>query len=339
MVTPWRFGAFRLTACKSLPIFCSICPSTLLVIGVALTVLSVQCTELNSFATSPPICTGAARGTQLGFNTATQNTRTHNLYRQSVMGASLSFVRLTLQPASTLLPRSCAQLSAWKLPRRGVLGSRLPASLMRSRSFRHGSDDSRIGKRPGSSRKENTRQSPAGSPTRRTQTRLHPDLQRCQTLDHWCDFINTNAEQLDAANTAFAFKVIARLKVFGRNEQLRQPLSKISAHACAIAGEMTANQIGDIFWVHGKMRLRMQESLWQTLGRQAVASADNFSSKNVANTVWSLAKGKMRGKLQRDLVDALSKQAIRTADEFNPQAVANLMWALATMGLRAEAGL
>eukprot|EP00961_Rhodomonas_salina_P117791 1585282-Rhodomonas_salina.1 len=311
MVTPWRLGVCWLTACKSLSIFSSMCPSTLLVIGVALTLLSAQCTELNSLAnTLPTICAGDARARAKQPSpqpaAATESTRTPHECHERGMGAMLD---------------------------------RTGFSFFRLTSLRGGSDDSRTGKRPGSFRKEYTRQPPAGRSTRETQNRLHQDLQRCQTLHYWCDFINTNAGQLDAANTAFAFKVIVRLKVFGWNKQLRQPFSKISAHASAIVGEMTANQIGDIFWVHGKMRLRMQEPLWEALGRQAVASAENFSSKNVANTVWSLAKERRQCKMQRELVDVLSKWAVRTAADFNPQDVANLMWALATMGLQTVAGL
>eukprot|EP00961_Rhodomonas_salina_P297524 3937284-Rhodomonas_salina.1 len=336
----------RLSRCEFLRYFCWIRPSFRLLFGVALTVLSAQCTEFNSSPiTLPSICATTARTTQPNPQPATTTQRRHKVYHHREIGSVLDpvgrpSVRLTLQPVSTLFRMNGAQLFVCKSGGWAVLGSRLSGSLMRCLHLRGGADGWRSGRGPQASRNYHSRQSSAGRSTSRSQTRLHPDLERCQTLDDWCSFINAKAGQLDAASTAGAFKWIVRLKRFsGRNEQLRSPLSRLSERASAIAGQMTGNEIGDIFWVHGKMQLRMHETLWETLGRQAIASAEAFSAKNVANTVWSLAKAGRRCKLNRALISAMSERAIGTSHAFDPQNIANVMWALATMGLRADVGL
>jgi hypothetical protein len=67
---------------------------------------------------------------------------------------------------------------------------------------------------------------------------------------------------------------------------------------------------------------------------QATATARDFKSQEVANSLWALAT--MGVQADPRLLGAMQEQATVTARDFKPQGVANLVWALSTMGVKAD---
>ena len=62
----------------------------------------------------------------------------------------------------------------------------------------------------------------------------------------------------------------------------------------------------------------------------AVASAEKFSARNIANTLWALAK--MMHNPGDTFLNSLGAEAGKKVTDFNAQNHANTVWAFATLG-------
>ena len=68
----------------------------------------------------------------------------------------------------------------------------------------------------------------------------------------------------------------------------------------------------------------------QNLCCSAVAHVDDFTARNIANTLWALAK--MAHHPGDTFLDRLGAEAAKKVTEFNAQNHANTVWAFATLG-------
>jgi hypothetical protein len=62
----------------------------------------------------------------------------------------------------------------------------------------------------------------------------------------------------------------------------------------------------------------------------AVAKVDQFKGRNIANTLWAMAK--MGHNPGQEFFQAMVKQSIKRIKDFNAQNLANTLWAFASIG-------
>lgn len=122
------------------------------------------------------------------------------------------------------------------------------------------------------------------------------------------------------------------LEAYGQSHTIHrqlEPLSLFAERTSAI--RLLPDEIAEIVWSHGKMKLSMSESMEQALSAQATRTAHSFRARHIAKILWAFAKLRTSHGLNPALLEAMNKQAIAKAHEFNPQDISNTLWALASL--------